>query len=348
MTDRNDFYRLSEGLPTVPESFDHMVRETLDNLPEHPKRTRRRPLRFFVTIGVAAAMCLGGTALAVNVKSLFPTFFPANEDEAITGFITTPEPGSTVVSNGDYEAECTAVLYDEHTGTGIVSLRLTDLKHTGVTPFELAHVFADYQGKDGLVWSRLVECFGNEDGQLQFNVLFNEADFCGGRFYLDETHSAGDTYYIEGAFILPQRYTPGTPVRVEVAKQGTYMTFNDDFGDDNVVRLAPILTLELPEPVPMPYLSSEDRSIILSQLGIHVEGNGFDIDNLDKISVAMKDGTTLDLLDEENDLDCSLYALGEGSPDSDVYDITTRVFSKSFDIENVEAVILNGQAFPLS
>ncbi len=347
MMDRNDFHRLSENLPDVPESFDHRVRKTLDNLPERPKRARRRPFRFFVTIGIAAALCLSGTALAVNVKSLFPMFFPANEDEAITGFITTPEPGSTVVSNGDYEAECTAVLYDEHTGTGIVSLRLTDLKHTGITPFELAHVYSYYEGKDDLVWSRLVECYGNKDGQLDFSVLFNETNFGHGKFYLDETHSSGDTYYIEGAFILPQEYTPGTPVRVEIAQQGNYMTFVDDFGCD-MVRLAPILTLELPESAAIPYLSSEDGSIILSQLGIHVEGNGFDVDNLDEISVMMKDGTTLDLLDEENDIDCSLYALGESSPGSDVYDITTRVLSKGFDIENVEAVILNGKIFPLS
>ncbi len=343
MMDRNDFYRLSENLPDVPESFDRIVRDTLDNLPERPKRIRRRPFRFFVTIGIAAVLCLGGTAIAVNAKTLFPTLFPSNGDEAIAGFITTPEPGSTVVSDGDYEAECTAVLYDEHTGAGIVSLRLSDLKHTGVMPFELSHVFAEYQKKDGLAWSKLVECYGSKGGQFAFNVLFNESDFCGGRFYLDETHSTSDTYFIEGAFILPQYYTPGTPVRVEIAKQGTYLT-----DSNNITRLAPALTLELPEPIPMPYLSSEDGSVILSQLGIHVKGNGFDIDCLDKISVAMKDGTTLELLDEENDLDCTLYALGESSPDSDTYDITTRVLSQSFDIANVEAVVLNGQTFPLS
>ncbi len=345
MINQNDFDRLTEqgAFPSVTPEFDKQVRETLSSLDERPVQKRRRPLRFAATIGIAAALCLGGTAFAANVQNWFPTFFPKGGDEALAGFVVAPEPESTVASNENYKVELEAVLYDESTGAGLVSLKLTDLKNTGVMPFELSHVFAEYQNKDGLAWSKLVECYGNQDGQLAFSVLYNESDFCGGRFYLDETRSTSNTYYLEGAFVLGQNYTQGTPLRFELGQMGLYTS-----DSQGISRVAPVLTLELPESKPMPFISSPDGSVVLSPLGLHLFWHGSMLDYIAKVSLIMKDGSEFTIRDDANDIDHVLYGFGDSSPNADVYDIVTYVLASSFDIENVQGINIDGKTFSLS
>jgi len=341
MINNNEFNGFT--FPPVPEEFDRCVRNTLEALEDKPTtKKRRRPVRFFAIIGVAAALCLGGTAFAVNINNWFPAMFPQNNNEALSGFVTAPEPETTVVRCDGYEAELEAVLYDEATGAGVVSFHLRDLKNTGVRPFQLSHVFSQYQDKKDLAWSRLVECFGSKDGELGFALLCNESDFCGGHFYLNETRSTANDYYIEGAFVLGQDYIEGSPLRVEIQQLGTYTV-----DSNNTMRVAPILTLGLPEPKPMPSLSSEDGSITLSQIGFHTQSGELDVDNIDKVSIIMKDGSFLVIRDQENDIDQVLYALGESSPGSERYDISSYVLAQSFDIADVQAIEINGVTYPL-
>ena len=59
MMDHKDF-------PQMTEEFDRRVRQTLETLPEQPQRARRFPMKRIVSAGLAAALCLGGTAFAAS------------------------------------------------------------------------------------------------------------------------------------------------------------------------------------------------------------------------------------------------------------------------------------------
>ena len=70
MMNHNDF-------PKMTEEFDRSVRRALDSLPEREsKPVRRFSAKKIVCAGLAAALCIGGTAFAANAQSWFPLLFP--------------------------------------------------------------------------------------------------------------------------------------------------------------------------------------------------------------------------------------------------------------------------------
>ena len=65
MMNHNDF-------PKMTEEFDRSVRRALDSLPEREsKPVRRFSAKKIVCAGLAAALCIGGTAFAANAQSCF-------------------------------------------------------------------------------------------------------------------------------------------------------------------------------------------------------------------------------------------------------------------------------------
>ena len=117
MMNHNDF-------PKMTDAFDQRVRQTLDSLPEQPQRVRRFPFKRAVSIGLVAALCVGGTAFAAGVSGGFPLFFPGGTDAPITEYVTTPAPGTVVDENDKYRMTVESVLFDESAGAGLVSLHL--------------------------------------------------------------------------------------------------------------------------------------------------------------------------------------------------------------------------------
>ena len=74
MMNHNDF-------PKMTEEFDRSVRRALDSLPEREsKPVRRFSSKKIVCTGLAAALCIGGTAFAANAQSWFPLLFPNGGD----------------------------------------------------------------------------------------------------------------------------------------------------------------------------------------------------------------------------------------------------------------------------
>ncbi len=62
MMNHNDF-------PKMTEEFDRSVRRALDSLPEREsKPVRRFSAKKIVCAGLAAALCIGGTAFAANAQ----------------------------------------------------------------------------------------------------------------------------------------------------------------------------------------------------------------------------------------------------------------------------------------
>ena len=114
--------------PNVTEEFDERVRETLAALPE--KRRRRMTAGKIAAIALAAALCLGGTALAAG-SGLFPLLFPGDGGEAISGYAVTP--AAPAAENADWRLTVDSVLIDESSLTGVVSLRLC-LLYTSPSP----------------------------------------------------------------------------------------------------------------------------------------------------------------------------------------------------------------------
>ncbi|WOC76224.1 hypothetical protein RX717_04345 [Intestinibacillus sp. NTUH-41-i26] len=71
--------------PQMTPQFDQRVRAALESLPERPCRTRRFPWKRVVSIGCAAALCIGGTAFAAGVSGGFPLLFPQRHGRAPHG-----------------------------------------------------------------------------------------------------------------------------------------------------------------------------------------------------------------------------------------------------------------------
>ena len=134
--------------PNVTEEFDERVRQTLAALPE--KRRRRMTAGKVAAIALAAALCLGGTALAAS-GGLFPLLFPDGGD-AISGYAATP--ATPVAENEDWRLTVDSVLLDENSLTGVVSLRLENLKGDGKMPFKIANLFPEYQNQPGALVDR--------------------------------------------------------------------------------------------------------------------------------------------------------------------------------------------------
>lgn len=343
-----------KDFPSMSEEFDRRVRDTLDNLPVRPQRVRRFTGKRIAAVGLAAALCLGGTAFAASdlpqqISRHFQLLFHGSDEALLRDYAVTPAPGALMAENDEYRVSVESVLFDESAGVGVVSLHLEDKRANGSMPFGTTGTLAQYKSDD-LVWSNLAECMANEEGQLLFEILYGDADstdWCAGKFYLDESRSTGKDYYIEGAFIPVGDYRQEAgPLRLEVRQQRNYANSADD-----MMMPKPLLTVELPAFEQMPYYRSADGLVTLSQIGLRVYDPAIHcmVDELDYIAVKLKNGETLVVQDEENQIDRTLYALGQYSSDiAESSDVATYVLAKTFDLKNVQAIVLNDIEYPLS
>ena len=209
MMNHNDF-------PEMTDQFDQRVRQTLESLPEQPQRARRFPFKRAVSVGLVAALCVGGTAFAASdlpqaIGQHFSLLLHGTDEQLLNDYTVTPTPGAATAENEKYRMTVESVLFDESAGAGLVSLHLENKAGDGVMPFGILELYPQYQNLPDVVWSNLSECYGSEDGQYDFNVMYDEYGFCGSRFYLDTSRSTANDYYIEGAFIPSGDYTPAPP-----------------------------------------------------------------------------------------------------------------------------------------
>ncbi len=343
MMNHNDF-------PKMSEQFDQRVRQTLDSLPVQPQQVRRFPFKRAVSIGIAAALCIGGTAFAAGVSGGFPLFFPDGTDAPITEYVTTPAPGTLIDENEKYRLSVESVLFDESAGAGLVSLHLENKSGDGVMPFGTLELHPQYQNLPDVVWSNLSECYSSEDGQYNFNVMYGEDGFCGSAFYLDTSRSTANDYYIEGAFIPSGDYTPGTPLRFVAQEAGKMQTVSSGVGIGYIA-----LEVSMADFEHMPSLKSADGSITLSQIGLRMtaqQPGEMLIDRIERIAVKMKDGSELVMRENESGdgvgIDQTLYALGFGPDAGFDSDTVVYVLARTFDLADVQSVIVNGTEYPLS
>ncbi len=101
----------------------------------------------------------------------------------------------------------------------------------------------------------------------------------------------------------------------------------------------------------MPYLTSENGDVTLSQIGIRIQNADMycTVDEVDQLSIRMKDGTEYIVLDENADVDRTLYTLGYSSDENiGRIDVEIAVLARAFDLDNVQSVIINGAEYPLS
>ena len=322
-----------EFFPEVSNEFDARVRSALDALPEK-RRARRMTAGKVAAIALAAALCLGGTALAAS-GSLFPLLFPGDGGEAVSGYVQTPvEP---VAESEDWRLTVDSVLFDESSLTGLVSLRLENLKGDGVMPFKIAELLPEYQNQPGIRWTSLAETYSNDDGECWFDVLDGDANSgFTGPFYLDTERSTENIYYLEAALIAYPDYEPGDALTLSMRQHG----------EDEAV-----LSVALPEPRAMPSVQSSDGSVTLSQIGLRVELDTDEtaVDVIDYAALRMTDGGEIVIIDAANDIDRTLYALGgssvaaEGSPDN----VATYLLAVTLELENVSSVVINGSEYAL-
>lgn len=318
--------------PNVTEEFDERVRETLAALPE--KRRRRMTAGKVAAIALAAALCLGGTALAAS-GGLFPLLFPDGGD-AISGYAATPATG--VAENEDWRLTVDSVLLDESSLTGVVSLRLDNLKGDGVMPFKIAELLPEYRNQPGMNWTSLAETYSNGDGECWFDVqdVAGNTSFTG-PFYLDTDRSTENVYYLEAALIGYAGYASGDAQTLAMYQHG----------EDGAV-----LSVALPEPQPMPSVKSAGGAVTLSQVGLRIELDTDEtaVDIIDYAALRMTDGSEMVIIDEANGIDRTLYALGdssaasEGSPDN----VATYLLAVTPELENVRSVVVNGTEYVLA
>ena len=334
--------------PQMTDEFDRRVRNTLNTLPAQPQHSRRPMLRRLLAIGLAAALCIGGTAFAASdlpaaIGRTFTLLLHGEDAQLLQDYTVTPAPGTLVDENDRYSLSVESVLFDESAGAGIISLHLHNKTDDGVMPFETGKPLAQYQ-TDDIAWGQFAECYNVEDGQYIFDITYGNDGYCGGRFYLDTTRSTENDYYIEGAFIpdIGSSYQ-GNPLCLSIREQGNWIDV------DGMAYYPPTLSVELPEFEQMPYYQTADGGVTLSQIGLHIVDPELYcvVDDLDSIIIRMQDGTDLVILDTENGIDQTLYVLGNSQGDVG-YDTGTYVLAHSFDLADVQAVILNGTEYPLS
>ena len=115
MMNHNDF-------PKMTEEFDRSVRRALNSLPEREsKPVRRFSAKKIVCAGLAAALCIGGTAFAANAQSWFPLLFPNGGDANLEGYVQTADNAKLTDENEHYRLSVESVLFDESAGTGVIS-----------------------------------------------------------------------------------------------------------------------------------------------------------------------------------------------------------------------------------
>lgn len=318
--------------PNVTEEFDERVRETLAALPE--KRRRRMTAGKVAAIALAAALCLGGTALAAS-GGLFPLLFPDGGD-AISGYAATP--ATPVAENEDWRLTVDSVLLDENSLTGVVSLRLENLKGDGKMPFKIANLFPEYQNQPGMSWTAFAETYANEDGECSFAVINENRKLpFNGPFYLDTERSTENVYYLEAALIGYGGYAHGDTLTLGMYQHGT----------DGA-----LLSVTLPEPKAMPSLQSGDGSVTLSQIGLRVELDTSEtaVDIIDYVALRMTDGGETVIIDDTNHIDRTLYALGSPSDltENSPANVATYLLAVTPELENVRSVVVNGTEHQLS
>ena len=319
--------------PNVTEEFDERVRETLAALPEK-RRARRMTAGKIAAIALAAALCLGGTALAAS-GGLFPLLFPDGGD-AISGYAATP--AAPVAENEDWRLTVDSVLLDENSLTGVVSLRLENLKGDGKMPFKIANLFPEYQNQPGMSWTAFAETYANEDGECSFAVINENRKLpFNGPFYLDTERSTENVYYLEAALIGYGGYAHGDTLTLGMYQHGT----------DGA-----LLSVTLPEPKAMPSVSSGDGEVTLSQIGLRVELDTSEtaVDIIDYVALRMTDGGETVIIDDTNHIDRTLYALGspadltENSPAN----VATYLLAVTPELENVRSVVVNDIEYQLA
>lgn len=318
--------------PNVTEEFDERVRETLAALPE--KRRRRMTAGKVAAIALAAALCLGGTALAAS-GGLFPLLFPDGGD-AISGYAATP--AAPVAENEDWRLTVDSVLLDENSLTGVVSLRLENLKGDGKMPFKIANLFPEYQNQPGMSWTAFAETYANEDGECSFAVINENRKLpFNGPFYLDTERSTENVYYLEAALIGYGGYAHGDTLTLGMYQHGT----------DGA-----LLSVTLPEPKAMPSVSSGDGEVTLSQIGLRVELDTSEtaVDIIDYVALRMTDGGETVIIDDANHIDRTLYALGSPSDltENSPANVATYLLAVTPELENVRSVVVNGTEYQLS
>ena len=318
--------------PNVTEEFDERVRETLAALPEK-RRARRMTAGKIAAIALAAALCLGGTALAAS-GGLFPLLFPDGGD-AISGYAATP--AAPVAENEDWRLTVDSVLLDENSLTGVVSLRLENLKGDGKMPFKIANLFPEYQNQPGMSWTAFAETYANEDGECSFAVINENRKLpFNGPFYLDTERSTENVYYLEAALIGYGGYAHGDTLTLGMYQHGT----------DGA-----LLSVTLPEPKAMPSVSSGDGEVTLSQIGLRVELDTSEtaVDIIDYVALRMTDGGETVIIDDTNHIDRTLYALGTASEPGEggVEDVATYLLAVTPELENVSSVVINGSEYAL-
>ena len=318
--------------PNVTEEFDERVRETLAALPE--KRRRRMTAGKVAAIALAAALCLGGTALAAS-GGLFPLLFPDGGD-AISGYAATP--ATPVAENEDWRLTVDSVLLDENSPTGVVSLRLENLKGDGKMPFKIANLFPEYQNQPGMSWTAFAETYANEDGECSFAVINENRKLpFNGPFYLDTERSTENVYYLEAALIGYGGYAHGDTLTLGMYQHGT----------DGA-----LLSVTLPEPKAMPSVSSGDGEVTLSQIGLRVELDTSEtaVDIIDYVALRMTDGGETVIIDDTNHIDRTLYALGTASEPGEggVEDVATYLLAVTPELENVRSVVVNDIEYQLA
>ena len=321
-----DFY------PEMTGEFDARVRETLAALPE--KRRRRMTAGKVAAIALAAALCLGGTALAAS-GGLFPLLFPDGGD-AISGYAATP--AAPVAENEDWRLTVDSVLLDENSLTGVVSLRLENLKGDGKMPFKIANLFPEYQNQPGMSWTAFAETYANEDGECSFAVINENRKLpFNGPFYLDTERSTENVYYLEAALIGYGGYAHGDTLTLGMYQHGT----------DGA-----LLSVTLPEPKAMPSVSSGDGEVTLSQIGLRVELDTSEtaVDIIDYVALRMTDGGETVIIDDTNHIDRTLYALGTASEPGEggVEDVATYLLAVTPELENVRSVVVNDIEYQLA
>lgn len=318
--------------PNVTEEFDERVRETLAALPE--KRRRRMTAGKVAAIALAAALCLGGTALAAS-GGLFPLLFPDGGD-AISGYAATP--ATPVAENEDWRLTVDSVLLDENSLTGVVSLRLENLKGDGKMPFKIANLFPEYQNQPGMSWTAFAETYANEDGECSFAVINENRKLpFNGPFYLDTERSTENVYYLEAALIAYEDYSAGDALTLGMYQHG---------------KDAAVLSVDIPEPQALPSVSSGDGAVTLSQVGLRVELATAEVavDAIDYVALRMADGSELVIIDKANGIDRTLYALGTASDPSEgsTENIATYLLAAAPKLENVRSVVINDIEYQLS
>lgn len=319
--------------PDTTEGFDASVRRTLAALPE--KKRRRMTAGKVAAIALAAALCLGGTALAAS-GGLFPLLFPGDGGEAVGGYVQ--QPAEPVTENADWRLTVDSVLFDSSSRTGIVSLRLENLKGDGKMPFKVAELLPEYRDQPNVSWTALDGTYANADGECWFDVL-NAAGNSAftGEYYLDTQRSTKNVYYLEAALIAYEDYSAGDALTLGMYQHG---------------KNAAVLSVDIPEPQALPSVSSGDEAVTLSQVGLRVElaTEEVAVDAIDYVALRMADGSELVIIDKANGIDRTLYALGTASDPSEgsTENVATYLLAATPELENVRSVVINDIEYQLS